>query len=141
MDIYLNGLCTARVNRFNDIFTSFYARQSYDITNDVTRASLTVEDRLLIKALRIEKGWRYGLNDCGIFSQTVETMRVFTHKRTYEQPFLVTMSSSTNKHRYKNKLLGLVLPPPWRKTLHEISNFIVKILLCFICIVSLMTDT
>jgi len=38
------------VNRFNDIFTSFYARQWYDVTNDVTRASLTVEDRLLINA-------------------------------------------------------------------------------------------
>jgi len=27
-------------------FTSFYARQWYDIANDVTRASLTVEDQL-----------------------------------------------------------------------------------------------
>jgi len=53
------------------------------------------------------------------------------------------MSTPTNKHRYrpKNKLLGLLLPPPWRKTLREISNFIVKILLHLICIVSLMTDT
>jgi len=60
---------------------------------------------------------------------------VFTHERTYEQPFLVTMST-TNKHRYKNKLLGLLLPPPWRKTLRQISNFIVKIRLYLICIVS-----
>ena len=55
MRIYLNGLCAARVLCFNDIFTSFYARQRYDVTNDVTRASLSVEDRLLIKALRISK--------------------------------------------------------------------------------------
>jgi len=71
----------------------------------------------------------------------VEATHVFMHGRTYEQPFLVTMSISTNKHRYKNKLLGLLLPPPWRKTLREISNFIVKILLYLVCIVSLMTDT
>jgi len=137
MRIYLDG-----VNRFNDIFTSFYARQRYDVTNDVTRASLTAEDRLLIKALRIEKGWRCGSNDCGISCQTVETTHVFlTHERTYEQRFLVTMSTSTNKHRHNNKLLGLLLPPPWtKKTLHEISNFIVKILLYVIRIVSLMTD-
>jgi len=51
---------------------------------------------------------------------------VFTHKRTYEQQFLVTMSTSTNKHRHKNKLLGILLPPPQRKTWREISNFIVK---------------
>ena len=141
MRIYLNRLYAAGVNRFNDIFTSFYACQWYDVTNDVTRASLTAEDRLLIKALRIEKGWRCGSNDCGISCQTVETTHVFTHQRTYEEPFLVTMSTSTNKHRYKNKLLGLLLPPPWRKTLRKISNFIVKILLYPICIVSLMTDT
>jgi len=140
MRIYLNGLCAAGVNRFNDIFTSFYARQWYDVTNDVTRASLTVEDRLLIKVLRIEKGWRCGSNNCGISCQTVETTHVFTHERTYEQvqQFLVTMSTSTNKHRYKNKLLGLLLPPPRRKTLREISNFIVKILLYLTCIVSLL---
>jgi len=30
---------------------------------------------------------------------------VFTHERTYEQLFLLTMQT-TNKHRYKNKLLG-----------------------------------
>ena len=65
---------------------------------------------------------------------------VFTHKRTYEQQFLVTMSTSTNKHRYKNKLLGLLLPPPWRKTLREMSSFIVNILLYLIAIVSLMID-
>ena len=53
MHIYLNGLCAAEVNRFNDIITSFHAHQWYDVTNDVTRASLTVEDRLLIKALCI----------------------------------------------------------------------------------------
>jgi len=141
MCIYLSGLCAAGVNRFNDIFTSFYARQWYDVTNDVTHASLTVEDRLLIKALRIEKGWRWGWNNCGISYQTVETTDVFTHERTYKQPFLVTMSTSTNKPRYKNKLLGPLLPPPWRKTVREISNFIVKILLYLICIVSLMTDT
>jgi len=35
---HLSGLCAAGVNGFNDIFTSFYARQWYDITNDVTRA-------------------------------------------------------------------------------------------------------
>ena len=46
MRIYLSGLCAAVVNRFNDIFTSFYARQWYDVTIDVTRALLTVEDRL-----------------------------------------------------------------------------------------------
>jgi len=141
MRIYLNGLCAAGVNRFNDIFTSFYASYWCDVTNDVTHASLTVEDRLLIKALYIEKGWRCGSNDCGISCQTVETRHIFTHERTYEQPFLVTMSTSTNKHRYKNKLLGLLLPPTWRKTLREISNFIVKILLYLICIISLMTDT
>ena len=62
-------------------------------------------------------------------------------KERMNNSFLVTMSASTNKHRYKNKLLGLLLPPPWRKTLREISNFIVKILLYLICIVSLMTDT
>jgi len=66
MRIYISGLCEAGVNRFNDIFTSFYARQWYGITNDVTHASLTVEDRLLIKALCIEKGWRCGSNDCRI---------------------------------------------------------------------------
>jgi len=104
-------------------------------------ARLTVEDRLLIKALRIEKGWRCGSNDCGISCQTVETTLVFMHKIAQEQPFLITMSTSTNKRRYKNKLLGLLLPPPWKKTLREISNFIVKILLYLICIVSLMTDT
>jgi len=54
MRIYLSGLCAAGVNRFNDISTSFYACQWYDVTNDVTGASLTVEDRLL----HIEKGWR-----------------------------------------------------------------------------------
>jgi len=86
------------------------------------------------------KGWRCGSNDCGILCQTVETTHVFTHERTYELPFLVTMSTSTNKHGYKNKLLGQLLPPPWWKTLREISNFIVKILLYLICIVSLMTD-
>jgi len=129
MRIYLNGLCTEGVNCFNDFLTSFYARQWYDVTNDVTRASLTVEDQLLIKALRTEKGWRCGLNDCGISCQIVETTHVFTHERTYEQQFLVTMSTSINKHRYKNKLLGLLLPPPWRKTLREVSNFIVKILI------------
>ena len=66
MRIYLSGLLAAGINRFNDIFTSFYTRHWYDVTNDVTRASLTVEDRLLIKALRIEKGLRSGSNDCGI---------------------------------------------------------------------------
>jgi len=66
MRIYLNWLCAAGVKRFNDIFTSFCACQWYDVTNDVTRALLTVEDRLLIKALHIEKGWRCGSNDCGI---------------------------------------------------------------------------
>ena len=100
MRIYINGLCATRVMRFNDIFTSFYARQWYDVTNDVTRASLTLEGQLLIKALRIENGWRCGSNDCGISCQTVETTHIFTHERTYEQPFLVTMSTSTNKHRY-----------------------------------------
>ena len=142
MRVYLIGLCAARVVCFNDIFTSFYAPQWYDVTNDVTRASLTVEDRLLINALHIEKGWRYASNDCGISCQTLETMHVFTHEKTYEQPFLVTMSTSTNKKTdVKNKLLGLLLPPPWRKTLCEISNFIVKILLYLMCIISLMTDT
>jgi len=66
---------------------------------------------------------------------------VFMHESTYEQPFLVTMSTSTNKNTYKNKLLGLLLPPPWRKTLREISNFIVKILLYLFCIISLMTES
>jgi len=130
------GYAQQELTVFNNIFTSFYAHQWYD----VTCASLTVEDRLLIKALRIEKGWRCGSNDCGISCQTVETMHIFTHERTYEQPFLVIMSTSTNKHRYKNKLLGLLLPPPWRKTLREISNFIVKNLQYLICIVSLTTD-
>jgi len=65
----------------------------------------------------------------------------FLRVKEHEQPFLVTMSTSINKHRYKNKLLGLLLLPPWRKHLREISNFIVKILLYLICIVSLMTDT
>jgi len=64
MHIYLNGLCAAGVKNFNDIFTSFYARQWYDVTNDVTRVSLTIEDRLLIKALHVEKGWRYGPFHC-----------------------------------------------------------------------------
>jgi len=71
---------------------------------------LTVEDQLLIKALCIEKGLKRGSNDCGISCQTVETTHVFMHERTYEQLFLVTMSTSTNKHRYKNKLRGLLLP-------------------------------
>jgi len=103
---------------------------------------LTVEDRLLIKTLRIEKGWRCESNYCGISCKTVETTHVFTHERTYEQPFLVTMSTSTNKKTdVKNKLLGLLLPPPWRKTLREISNFIIKILPYLIRIISLMTDT
>jgi len=69
---------------------------------------------------------------------------VFTHEITYEQPFLVkvvTMSTSTNKYRYKNKLLGLLLQPPWRKTWREIGNFIVKNILHLMCMVSLMTDT
>ena len=51
---------------------------------------LTVEDQLLIKALRVKKGWSCGSNDCGIFCQTVETTHFFTHEITYEQPFLVT---------------------------------------------------
>jgi len=102
---------------------------------------MTVEGRLSIKALRIEKGWRCGSNDCGISCQRVETTHVFMHERKYEQPFLVTMSTSTHKHRYKNKLLGLLFSPPQRKTLREISNFIFKILLYLIWIVSLMTDT
>jgi len=97
MRIYLSGLCAAGINHFNDTFTSFYARQCYNVTNDVTRASLTVEDPLLIKALHVEKGWRCGSNDCGISCQTVETTHVFTHERTYEQPFMVTMSASTNR--------------------------------------------
>ena len=97
MHIYLNGLCATGVNHFNDIFTSFYARKWYDVTNDVTRASLTVEDPLLIKALHMEKGWRCGSNDCGISCQTVETMHVFTHERTYEQPFLVFGNHVNNK--------------------------------------------
>ena len=141
--IYLSGLCAAGVSRFNDVFffTIFYARQWYDVINDVTHALLTVEDRLLIKALHTKKGLRCGSNDCGISCQTVETMHIFTHERTYEQPFLLSMSTSTDKHRYKNKLLDLLLPPPWRKTLHKISHFIVKILLYLISIVSLMTDT
>jgi len=39
MRIYLSGvgLCAASVNCFNDIFTSFYARQLYNVTNDVIR--------------------------------------------------------------------------------------------------------
>jgi len=86
--IYLNGLCSAGVMHFNNIFTSFYARQWYDVTNDITRrASFTVEDRLLIKALHIEKGLRCGSNYCGISCQTVETTHVFAHERTYEQQF------------------------------------------------------
>ena len=90
-------------------------------------APLSVEDRMLIKALRIEKGWRCGSNYCKISCQTVETTHVFVPERTCEQPFLVTMSTSTNEHRYiKNKLLGLLLPPPRKKTWREISNFIVK---------------
>jgi len=137
MRIYLNGLCAAGVNHFNDILLVF--THVNGTTSQMT--SLTVVDRLLIKALHIQKGWRCASNDCGISSQTVKTMHFFMHERTYEQPFLVTMSTSTNKHRYKIKLLGLLLPPPWRKNLREISNFIVKILLYFICIVSLMTNT
>ena len=46
MRIYRNELCAAGVKHFNDIFTGFYARQWYDVTIDVTRASLTVEDQL-----------------------------------------------------------------------------------------------
>ena len=145
MRIYLNGLCTAGVNRFNDIFTSFYACQWYDVSNDVTHMQiivpLTVKDRLLIKALHIEKGWRCGSNDCGFPARQWKQRTFLRRKEHNERPFLVTMSTSTYKHRYKNKLLGLLLPPLWRKTLHEISNFIVKILLYLICIVSLMTDT
>ena len=87
MRIYLNGLCTTGANHFNDIFTSFYTRQRYDVTNDVTRVLLTVEERLLIKALHIEKGWRCGSNDRGISCQTVETAHVYTHEKTYEQQF------------------------------------------------------
>jgi len=55
----------------------------------------------------MEKGWSCGSNDCRISCQTVETTHVFTHERTYEQQFLVTMSTSTNKRRYKNKLTRL----------------------------------
>jgi len=44
MRIYRNELCAAGVKRSNNIFTSFYTRQWYDVTNDVTHASLTVED-------------------------------------------------------------------------------------------------
>jgi len=141
MRIYLSGLCAARVMHFNDSFTSFYASQWYDVTNDVTRASLTVEDRLLIKALHIE---RVGDVDRMIAEYPARQWKQLTFLCTKEHmnnSFLVTMSTSTNKHRYKNKLLDLLLPPPWRKTLCEISNFIVKILLYLMCIISLMTDT
>jgi len=31
-------LYAAGINRFNDIFTSFYAHQRYDVINEVTRA-------------------------------------------------------------------------------------------------------
>jgi len=31
-----NGLCAAGVNHFNDIFTSFYARQQYDVIYEMT---------------------------------------------------------------------------------------------------------
>ena len=68
-------------------FTIFYARQWYDVINDVTHVSMTVEDPLLIKALHTKKGLRCGSNDCGISCQTLETMHVFTHEKTYEQPF------------------------------------------------------
>jgi len=75
---------------------------------------------------------------------SAEQWKQHTFLRTKEHmnnSFLVAMSTSTNKHRYKNELLGLPLPPPWRKTLRKISNFIVKILLYLTSIVSLMTDT
>ena len=56
-------------------------RQRYHVRNDVTRASimapLTVEDRLLIKALCIEKGWSV---DCGISCQKVEMTHVDRQK-------------------------------------------------------------
>jgi len=141
MRIYLSGLCAAGANHFNDIFTSFYTHQWCDVTNDVTCASLTVEDRLLIKALCIK---RVGDVDRMIAEFPARQWKQRTFLRTKEhneRPFLVTMSTSTNKHRYKNKLLALLLSPSWRKTLREISNFIVKILLYLICIVSLTTDT
>jgi len=138
MRIYLSGLCATGVNHFNNIFTSFYARQWYDVTNDVTHASLTVEDRLLIKALRIEKGWRCGSN---FLPESGNKARFYARRKTYEQLFLVTMSTSTNKRRYRSKMLGLLLPRPWRKTLRTIGSFIIKILLYLICIDSLMTDT
>jgi len=81
----------------------------------------------------IKRFWNF-LPDSGINARFYARKNIWT-------TVLVTMSTSTNKHRYKNKLLGLLLPPPWRKTLREISNFIVKNLLYLICIVSLMTDT
>jgi len=77
MRIYLNGLCAAGVKRFNDTFMHVNG----------TTSQMTVEDRLLIKALHMEKGWRCGLNDCRISCQTVETMHIYMHKRTYEQQF------------------------------------------------------
>jgi len=101
MCIYLNGLCAAGVKRFNNIFTSFYARQWYDVINDVTCVSLTVEDRLLIKGLHIE---RVGNVD----RMTAEFPGIQWKQRTFlrtkehmNNQFLVTMSTSTNKHRYK----------------------------------------
>ena len=84
MRIYLNEICAAGVNRFNDVFTSFYAHQWYNVTNDVTRASLTVEDRLLIKALRIEKGWRCGSNDCE-FPARQWKQRMFLRRKEHNE--------------------------------------------------------
>jgi len=45
-------------------------------------------------------------------------------------------------NKYKNKLLGLLFVPPWRKAWREMSNFIIRnILYLMISIISLMTDT
>ena len=56
----------------------------------------------------------------------------------YEQPFLLTMETRTDKHRSKNKLLGLLLLPPRNKTWQVVSNLMVKNGLYLICIISLM---
>ena len=79
MRIYLNELCAAGVNRF-------YARQWYNVTNDVTRASLSVEDRLLIKALRISK--RVGDVD--------RTITEFPARQWKQRTFLCTKEHMNN---------------------------------------------
>jgi len=57
---------------------------------------LTVEDRLLIKALHIEKGWRCGSNIAEFPARQWKQRTFLCTKEHMNNSFLVTMSTSTN---------------------------------------------